>query len=655
MKKQLFSLFAFLVLALTSVVIADAQTRARAYRVTDNQVQTLLNRIETRTDTYKGALNPTLNNNSNRDNSIFEYITDFETAMDSLKQKFDSRSSAAADVENVLGRANYIQDFMTRNRLTVASQNQWRNITFDLTTLAGYYNVRWNKTVGAYPSTTYPSNPSNPNNSTTGYNVTDREVQTLLNRLEVRTTDYRTATQQRANQNTDSLNSYITDFERSSENLRRKFDSRSSNSNDVQDVLSRASQIDAYMRANRLNPRATNQWNLVRTDLNTLAGYYNVSWNSNNPTTPNNPTYPPTTPYAGLNGTYRLNVRASDNLNTILDRAVTTNVYANNRDRIRQNLERRLTPPEMLAIENVNRQFTLASSNSPQVTLTADGSTRTETTGNGRTIRVRAENIGNNVNISYEGDRTNDFFLTFEPLGTNQIRVTRKLYLENQNTQVSAVSVYDRTSSTAQWSEVNNSNTGNIGNNTGGSGNVNEFYIPNGTALTAVLNSPLSTKTSANGDRFTMEVRSPSQYQGAIIEGRVSTADRSGRVSGRAALSLEFEQIRLRNGQTYRFSGLIDSVKNSNGDTVNINNEGVVRDGNQTTKTVARAGIGAALGALIGAIAGGGSGAAIGAGVGAGAGAGSVILQGRDDLELNSGTEFNLTSSAPANLRTGQN
>lgn len=653
MKKQLFSIMAFLLFALTSISIAEAQTRA--YRVTDNQVQTLLSRIETRTDSFKSVMNTALDrsryNGTNQEDSIFEYITEFENATDNLKSRFGSRASVAGDVENVLGRANYIQDFMSRNRLTVAAQNQWRNLSFDLNTLAQYYNVRWNRTVGAYPSTNYPGNPSYPNNPTTGYNVSDREVQTILNRIEVRTNDYRTAAVQSA-QSGNSLSSYINDFDSATENLRRRFDSRTSTSADVQEVLNRAAAIDSYMRTTRLNQRAINQWNLVRNDLNTLAGYYNVSWNWNNPTNPTNPNYPPSTPFAGLNGTYRLNTSASDNISTIVDRAVNNNIYAQNRDRIRQNLERRLTPPEMLAIENVNRQFTLASSNSPQVTLVADGSTRTETTPNGRTIRVRAESVGNNVSISYEGDRTNDFFLTFEPLGTNQIRVTRRLYLENQNTQVSAVSIYDRTSSTAQWSEINNGNIGNTGNY--GSGNVNTFYIPNGTALTAVLTTPLSTKTSVNGDRFTMEVRSPSQYEGAIIEGRVSNADRSGRVSGRAALSLDFEQIRLRNGQTYRFSGLIDSVRNSKGETVNINNEGVVRDGNQTTKTVTRAGIGAAIGAIIGAIAGGGSGAAIGAGVGAGAGAGSVILQGRDDLELNSGTEFNITSSAPANLRSNQ-
>ena len=48
-----------------------------------------------------------------------------------------------------------------------------------------------------------------------------------------------------------------------------------------------------------------------------------------------------------------------------------------------------------------------------------------------------------------------------------------------------------------------------------------------------------------------------------------------------------------------------------------------------------------------GAVAGGGQGAAIGAGVGATAGAGSVLIQGRDRIELSEGSEFSITASAP--------
>jgi uncharacterized protein YcfJ len=112
---------------------------------------------------------------------------------------------------------------------------------------------------------------------------------------------------------------------------------------------------------------------------------------------------------------------------------------------------------------------------------------------------------------------------------------------------------------------------------------------------------------------------------------------------------MDFDSIQYR-GRTYSFAGIIDSAREADGDTINISNEGNVRDGNQTTKTVTRAGIGAVLGALIGAIAGGGDGAAVGAAVGAGAGAGSVLIQGRDNLQLESGTQFTITATGPATV-----
>ena len=147
-----------------------------------------------------------------------------------------------------------------------------------------------------------------------------------------------------------------------------------------------------------------------------------------------------------------------------------------------------------------------------------------------------------------------------------------------------------------------------------------------------------------------MNVTSPNIYRDAVIEGRVAQVDNSGRLSGRANVSLEFDTIRMRDGRSYRFAGVIDSVRTVNGENVSVTNEGTVRDSNQTTKTVTRAGVGAALGALIGAIAGGGTGAAVGAAVGAGAGAGSVLIQGRDNVELGPGTEFSITATGPTNI-----
>jgi hypothetical protein len=406
--------------------------------------------------------------------------------------------------------------------------------------------------------------------------------------------------------------------------------------------------------------RVTNDWTRVRSDLSALANQYNVAWNWNNYTNrlPDN-RYPTNTGTASnrLTGTYRLDTVRSANVQTEVDRA-TVGVDATRRERIRRQAERRLSPPEMLAIERIGQNVTIASSNSPRVTVEANGRTISEQMPNGRSMDVNATLYGDQLTINYTGDRANDFYVAFNPVGNGDLRVTRRLYLEGINQQVTVDSFYTRTSTVAEFDRVytGNQNTGNNNNypNNGTYSQSDTFIIPNGTQLIAVLNTDLNTKTAQVGDRFTMEVRSPNQYNGAIIEGRVAEVQRSGRVTGRAQMNLEFDTIRMRNeNRTYRFAGLVENIRPLGGGNsdVSINNEGGVREGdNQTTRTVGRTAIGAALGAIIGAIAGGGQGAAVGAAIGAGAGAGTVILQGRDDLELKTGTELTISASAPRNV-----
>jgi hypothetical protein len=513
------------------------------------------------------------------------------------------------------------------------------------------------------------------------YRVADTQVQAVITRIETRTETFRQQVarfenRNNTNQNGSQLSTLVADFESATENLSNNFTARNSSTNDVQDVLNRATFIENYMRNNRVANAAQTQWNQIRMDLNTLAGYYRVSWNWDRmPNYPNNNSNYPNDRYndrnndgfnrrgidARLTGTYRLNTSQSDNVLSVIDRAISGNSnygnQNNGRDRVRRMLERRLTAPEMLVIEKRGQEITMASSMSQQVSFNADGVSRSETNQNGRTVQTRVSATNNDLTINYEGDRMNDFYVSFMPMNNGQLRVTRRVYLENRNETVTVNSVYDKTDQIARWDGINYQNNNsddrysnnNPNNNYPNNSNVNsEFIIANNTRLTATLDTPLSTRKYNDGDRFSMTVTSPAEYRGAVIEGRVN-GQRSGVVSGRANLSMDFDTIRLRNGSTYRFSGIVDQVREPDGDTVSVNNEGTIRDSNQTTKTATRAGIGAALGAIIGAIAGGGSGAAIGAGVGAGAGAGSVILQGRDNLELPSGTEFTLTATAPYN------
>ena len=177
--------------------------------------------------------------------------------------------------------------------------------------------------------------------------------------------------------------------------------------------------------------------------------------------------------------------------------------------------------------------------------------------------------------------------------------------------------------------------------------------MPDGIHFVAVLDTDLSSETTRVEDPYTMTVQSPSQYQGAVVHGIVSSVSESGRLTGHAGMTLALDSIRLRDGRTHRFDGAIESVRTPGGETLRVDQAGVIDDGDsQTATTVQRGAIGAALGAVIGAIADGTKGAAIGAAIGAGAGAGSVIVGGRERIDLPRGTELSFTSGVSAGRLT---
>lgn len=345
-----------------------------------------------------------------------------------------------------------------------------------------------------------------------------------------------------------------------------------------------------------------------------------------------------------LTGTYRLDTTRGDNARTAADRA-TVNLPQGQRERVQDNLMGRLEAPDMIAIEQRGRNVSIASSRAAQLTFDADGQERSEAAGNGRTLRTRATLNGDRLEVSTSGNRSSDFNVTFESLDNGRgLRVTRRIYSDRLDQPIVVQSFYDRTSNVAQWNIYDGQQT--YPNNRPDTASTN-FIVRDGTRLVAVLNNELSTRQTRERDPFTLTVREPAEYAGATINGYVSQVSPSGRVTGRSGMTLNFETIQLRNGRTYSFAGLVNNVRTNSGETIRVDNEGSVESSNQTEKTGVRTAIGTGVGAIIGAIAGGGKGAAIGAIVGAGAGAGSVYVQGRENLELRSGTELTIQASSP--------
>lgn len=613
-----------------------------------SDVRDVVRRIQTGTDSLQRDVQNASDRNNYNLNDLNRLILDFESATNQLDRRLNSGRANAGDVRPVLDRAALIDSFFQNNRIGAGSQRDWRALRADLDRLASYFNLSTNWGTGT--STGNYGDYNNNNN----YSLNDAQMRQLVYQLNTRTTTFSRMLRNDLNRvngrySADEIRTHLSEFENALVQLRNRVNSRQSSQSDAREVLEHAAYLNRYVTDRQFSYQTQNNWNVLRQDLDRLASAYNVAWNwSNLPTDNNNGNYNGGNYNGGtrrdLTGTFRLNTSRGDDARAAVD-AATRNLSAAERQRVYDMLLRRLDPPQMLALDRRGNSITIASTRAQQINFVADGREQVETTQSGRQVRVRAQFQGDTLTITRTGERANDFTVTFDPVENGRaLLVTRTLYSERMNQPVTVRTYYDRTSDVAELNIYDTNRETNVGGPVAGNGN---FVIPDGTEIVAVLNNDLSTQNVQQNDRFTMTVRSPGQFEGATIEGYVASVERSGRISGRSQVTLDFDTIRLRNGQSYRFAGILETVRTPSGDVVRVDNEGAVRDSDQTKQTVTRTAIGTAVGALIGAIAGGGKGAAIGAVVGAGAGAGSVYIQGRNDLELPSGTEVTVRATGP--------
>ncbi len=473
------------------------------------------------------------------------------------------------------------------------------------------------------------------------------------------------------------------------------FDRKRENAGDVRSIVDATRPINDFLRANPQNRTVEDDWRAVQAQLDRLSANYGVINKSNTPRVPNagnsNPPYSPPVQTTGMNagfsGSYDIDRARSENIDDILTDAKVANDQ-------RQDLKDKLESPDQIAIDIRGNQITLATTNSGPVTFTADGREKTETSPTGKTVRNRVSLNGQVMTVSSLGGET-DYTITFTSVSNGQgLKVSRRITTDYLSQTVFAESVYNKTDVVAKLGipagGVNVPNAPNTTNNTdpnggysdndnsggianGGSpnngrptGNGNQngnrpvavqvkpgnYVVPNGTSMTGILENEINTRVSQNNDRFRMTVQSPDEFRGATIEGYVSGINRSGKITGRSNVTLNFEKITLRDGTTYDFAGTTRGITDVTGKVVQVDNEGTVRGDNQTSQTAKRGGAGAGLGAIIGAIAGGGHGAVIGAIIGGGVGAGSVAVQGNSDIQLMKGSVVSIQAAAPAQLNT---
>jgi hypothetical protein len=174
--------------------------------------------------------------------------------------------------------------------------------------------------------------------------------------------------------------------------------------------------------------------------------------------------------------------------------------------------------------------------------------------------------------------------------------------------------------------------------------------IPKGSHVLLRLVNTITTRTARKGDYIYFRTASPIVAGGTIlvpadsyVQGVVTRSVRSGRVKGRAELTIQIENLTLPSGHVVKMNPMLASVDSNDTDQKVVSRENEVRQGTSHGHDAATiASIGGA-GAAIGGLADRSwKGAGIGAGVGSGVGLATVLLTRGREVELRQGNTLDV-------------
>jgi hypothetical protein len=178
--------------------------------------------------------------------------------------------------------------------------------------------------------------------------------------------------------------------------------------------------------------------------------------------------------------------------------------------------------------------------------------------------------------------------------------------------------------------------------------------IPQGSHVLLRLVNSISTRTAAIGDYVYMTTATPIVADGGVVvpvgsyvQGVVTQSQRSGRVKGRAELSIRIETLTLPAGKVVKIAPHLRSV-DSDGTEQKVDKEGAVQQGATKGADAAKIATTGGMGAAIGGMADRSwKGAGIGAGAGGAVGLATVLLSRGREVELQRGATVDVTFERP--------
>lgn len=174
--------------------------------------------------------------------------------------------------------------------------------------------------------------------------------------------------------------------------------------------------------------------------------------------------------------------------------------------------------------------------------------------------------------------------------------------------------------------------------------------IPKGAHVLLRIVNSISTRTAQEGDYVYFRTATPVAENGQIVvpadsyvQGIVTHARRSGRVSGRAELGIRLDTLTLATGKVLKFSPRLSSVDSDESGQKVDHRENTVKQGSGHGHDAANIAILAGSGAALGGLADRSwKGAGIGSGVGSAVGLATVLLSRGREVELRQGTTLDV-------------
>jgi Skp family chaperone for outer membrane proteins len=152
MKTNFLKLFAVFTVLFSVAVLADSTfaqpRRARGKVYTKAEADRLINRVETRVDSFVKQYDKSLDNSSlngsNKEDWLNKRAKDLEKATDELRHDFDKRDAWIENKDETrrcLNIATDINQNMKNKRYGNATEGNWKAVVFELNTLAKLYNL----------------------------------------------------------------------------------------------------------------------------------------------------------------------------------------------------------------------------------------------------------------------------------------------------------------------------------------------------------------------------------------------------------------------------------------------------------------------------------------------------------------------------------